>query len=307
MDDQLISIIVPVYQVEKYLIQCINSLINQSYINLEIILVDDGSMDLCGRYCDGFLLADSRITVIHKANGGLSDARNAGMNISTGKYLGFVDSDDYIDVNMYKTMHSYLEQYKADYCACGIIVEEENTGNRTAHNSGFFIGSSEETLKRLYNESLFPVSCWCKLSKMNLWKKVRFPVGKNYEDAYTTYRIIDSAAKTIQIPDLLYIYRVRENSIMTNKQFSLKQIDEIKAWEENYNFVKKKYPRLKSIAMYYWIEHIAKVLGKFPGDLSISEKLVKLKLVGTIFIHMPAILIFRGARALINILQILGW
>lgn len=124
--NDLISIIVPVYNVEKYLNKCIDSIINQTYKNIEIILVDDGSTDNSGKICDEYLLRDSRIKVIHKNNGGLSSARNEGINISSGEYIGFVDSDDWVEPNMYEEMYKKILYSNADIVDCGYWKEYEN-------------------------------------------------------------------------------------------------------------------------------------------------------------------------------------
>lgn len=123
MNEELISIIVPVYNVEAYIHQCIKSIIEQSYKNLEIILVDDGSKDKSGKICDDYARKDKRIKVIHKKNGGLSDSRNAGITVATGKYIAFVDSDDWIEKNMYEKMYNECEKFGADICICGFFRE----------------------------------------------------------------------------------------------------------------------------------------------------------------------------------------
>ena len=127
---QLISIIVPIYNVEDYLKRCIDSILGQTYKNLEVILVDDGSPDKCGKICEEYKLIDSRIKVIHKKNGGLSSARNNGLDIATGDFIGFVDSDDYIERNMYESLIEALNNNNADIATCGIIREDTNTQHK---------------------------------------------------------------------------------------------------------------------------------------------------------------------------------
>ena len=186
MNDSLISVIVPVYKVEEYLDECVQSLINQTYTNLEIILVDDGSPDGCPQMCDDWAMRDARIKVIHKKNGGLSDARNAGLDICTGDYVAFVDSDDWIKPEMYRYMYDAIKREKADICACNIIScypnREVSWGGKA-----YTVGDSETMLDRLYSDSAFPVCAWNKLYRRELWQEFRFPVGKICEDAFTTY------------------------------------------------------------------------------------------------------------------------
>ena len=181
----LVSVIIPIYCVERYLEQCLNSVVQQTHTELEIILVDDGSTDQCPMLCDAWAKRDSRITVIHKANGGLSDARNVGIDSAHGDYILFVDSDDWIEPNMVECMLSVLEEQHADICACGIFYEyPQKTAIREVDS---FVGNSTETYRRLYDETRYPVSTWNKLYCRKCWNKLRFPVGKICEDAFTTY------------------------------------------------------------------------------------------------------------------------
>lgn len=235
----LISIIVPVYKVELYLDKCIESIVNQTYKNLEIILVDDGSTDQCPDKCDKWALKDARIEVIHKKNGGLSDARNEGIKKTTGEYIIFIDSDDWIENNMIEIMMQALLKEKADICACGIRYNYDTHSKDLT--TKYYTGNSSQTLARLYNNTMFPVAAWNKLYRRELWDKVLFPKGKICEDAFTTYLLIDAAKKIVQIPDVLYNYRIRPNSIMTS-QYSHKNMDQEEAWRENYMFMRKKYP-----------------------------------------------------------------
>ena len=221
----LISIIVPVYKVEKYLDKCVESIVNQTYKNLEIILVDDGSTDRCPDKCEEWALKDTRIEVIHKKNGGLSDARNAGLKKATGKYIIFVDSDDWIENNMIEIMMKALLKEGADICACGIRYNYDTYSNN--FTTKYYTGNSSQTLARLY--------------KRELWDKFSFPKGKICEDAFTTYLLVDAAKKIVQVPDVLYNYRIRPDSIMTS-QYSHKNMDQEEAWRENYMFMRKKYP-----------------------------------------------------------------
>ncbi len=249
-----VSVIIPIYKVEQYLDQCIDSVIHQEYRHLEIILVDDGSPDGCPQMCDDWALKDSRIKVIHKKNGGLSDARNAGLDICTGDYISFIDSDDWIKSDMYKVMVNAIEKEGADICACNIIScypdKEIIWGGKK-----YTVGTSEEILKLLYSDTAFPVCSWNKLYRRQLWEEFRFPKGKICEDAFTTYRLIDKAKRIVHIIEALYYYRIRSDSIMTSA-FSRKSMDEEEAWRENYLFIKEYYPKVYRKAYSFYLQSV---------------------------------------------------
>lgn len=250
----LISVIVPVYKVEKYLDECVQSILNQSYNDLEIILVDDGSPDNCPQMCDTWAARDKRIKVIHKPNGGLSSARNAGLDICTGEYIAFVDSDDWIKPNMIESMLDVIERENADICACKIL---SCYPDRKVSWGGdvYTVGDSEAMLDRLYSDSIFPVCTWNKLYRKELWKDFRFPVGKICEDAFTTYLLLHKAKKIVQITEALYCYRIRSESIMTSA-FSKRSMDEEEAWRHNYEFIKENYPRLYRKAFSFYLQSV---------------------------------------------------
>lgn len=257
----LVSIVVPIYNVEQYLNKCINSIVNQTYKKLEIILIDDGSLDSCPRICDEWKGKDERIKVVHKKNGGLSDARNIGINISNGKYIFFVDSDDWIEKNTVEIMLETLEKNNADICCAGIFCEypDKTIINNVEHLNG----DSELFYKKLYDNTKYPVSAWNKLYKKELWNKLSFPVGKLCEDAFTTYQLIDKAHKIIQIETPLYHYNIRANSIMTT-EFNKKRMDEEEAWRMNYKFIEKNYPHLKRIAYDFYLQKVYTLIKYIP-------------------------------------------
>lgn len=248
-----ISVIVPVYRVEEFLDDCIKSIVNQTYHNLQIILVDDGSPDSCGEICENWAKVDDRIIVIHKENGGLSDARNAGLAIATGDYIAFVDSDDWIEPRMYEVMLSIIKKEKADIVACGFI--DTYSQKSITHSYPYVTGSSETFLKYIYSDTIFPVAAWNKLYKKELWNSFSFPKGKICEDAFTTYLLVDKASRIVQIPDALYHYRIRENSIMTSK-FRLARMDEEEAWRDNYLYMKKNYPEISGLAYDFYLQKV---------------------------------------------------
>ena len=261
---ELISVIIPIYNVEAYLDECIASVIAQTYSNLEIILVDDGSPDNCPQMCDEWAAKDSRIRVIHKENGGLSDARNAGIDRSTGDYIAFVDSDDWIEPEMYEIMLAALKNENADICACNILscfLERRNAWGCEEYT----VGGSAEILSLLYRDTAYPVSALNKLYHRKLWNDLRFPKGKICEDAFTTYLLVDKASKIVQIPDALYCYRIRENSIMTTA-FSHKRMDEEEAWRCNYEFIRDNYPNLKKTAFDFYLQKVSILIHTIPRE-----------------------------------------
>lgn len=238
--DALVSIIVPVYKVEKYLDRCVQSLINQTYKNLEIILVDDGSPDTCGKMCDGYAQKDKRIKVIHKQNGGMSSARNAGLDIAKGEYLAFVDSDDWVHENFIQTLFDKLKEHKADVVCCSVIDMIENTGEEIPNipvQSDTAIKGTEILKKYYENYTKILTVVWNKIYKREMFEKLRYPVGRIYEDASIILNILSSCEKIVIIPDPLYFYRKREDSIMRSKVNALR-VDSIACnLEEHVNFL----------------------------------------------------------------------
>lgn len=248
-----ISVIIPIYKVEEYLDACITSVVNQTYSNLEIILVDDGSPDNCPQMCDEWARKDSRIQVIHKPNGGLSDARNAGIEISTGAYIAFVDSDDFIKPDMLEKLHTALAKENADIAACGILTCEGD--KQTAWGCQNVVGAPEQIYALLYNDTAYPVAACNKLYRRSCWETLRFPVGKTCEDAFTTYQLIHNARRIVMIPEALYCYRIRPGSIMTSS-FSPKKMDEEEAWRCNYQFMEQNHPQLGKCAFDFYLQKV---------------------------------------------------
>lgn len=249
----LISIIIPIYKVEAYLNECIASVVNQTYKNLEIILVDDGSPDRCPDMCDEWAKKDERIKVIHKANGGLSDARNAGLKVARGQYIGFVDSDDWISSNMYERLLEVIEEEKADICACSLITEILDQSSPLYLKS--IIGTAKQILPLIYQDTKYMVCAVNKLYRKECWINFEFPKGKLCEDAFTAYYLVDQAGKIVQIRDPLYHYRIRENSIMTST-FSNKRMDEEEAWRCNYEYMKEKHPEIYPSAFDFYLQKV---------------------------------------------------
>ena len=230
MDNPLISVIVPVYKVEKYLRKCVDSILAQTYTNLEIILVDDGSPDNCGAICDEYAVKDSRIKVIHQHNGGLSAARNAGLDIATGDYIGFVDSDDYIAPDMYKKLYNALIENDADVSICNYdyVDTSYQTMNIYSPMENKIYGYIEAINNLFVEYYCYYVTVWNRLYKSELLLKLRFEVNKKFEDAFIAHHIFLKCKKIVTIKDKLYYYLQRNDSIMGSK-LSVSKTDELEA------------------------------------------------------------------------------
>lgn len=242
--NDLITIVVPIYNVENYINDCIQSIINQTYKNLQIILVDDGSRDNCPKICDEYKQKDSRIEVIHKKNGGLSDARNAGIEKANGKFICFIDSDDFINYEYVEKLYNLITKNNADISISNFkrvqdfkkeyLKEEEE--NKTEQ-----IYTGKQMIENIYNKKLYVQSTvtWNKMYKTELFKTTNFPYGKLHEDEYTTYKLYYNCKKVVMSSEILYYYRYVPNSIM-NKKFNKKRLDGIAALEERLKFFQAK-------------------------------------------------------------------
>ncbi len=236
MQNPLVSIIVPIYKVEPYLRRCLDSIVNQTYTNLEIILVDDGSPDGCPQICDEYAARDKRIVVIHKGNGGLSDARNAGLDICRGGYISFVDSDDWVDETYIETLLDLSIKENADI-AIGENIRTEGCSKPTKKNITINACHSKEALKHLFSQNhiAFTVS-WGKLYKKNLFSTLRFPKGKYHEDEFTTYILFYKSEKIVYTSEILYYYYQRADSIVSTRH----PWDVLEFLEQRYLFFKDK-------------------------------------------------------------------
>ncbi len=222
MHEPLISVIIPVYRVEKYLGRCIDSILGQTYKNLEIILVDDGSDDRSGEICDEYAEKDARIIVIHKENGGLSDARNAGMKKATGEYIAFADSDDYFHKDMYQMMMAELMKENADVSICGyeyVYEGKDDDYGEVPEKYEKIIMDGREAQYRYYECDLtLPLTvAWNKIYKKTLLDGIEYPKGKIYEDEYTTFRILYKTKKIVFMNIPFCRYFQRDDSIIGSK------------------------------------------------------------------------------------------
>ncbi len=242
-----ISVIVPVYNVEKYLEKCVESIIAQTYSNLEIILVDDGATDSSGLICDRYAENDKRIKVIHKENGGLSSARNAGIVAAEGEYIGFVDSDDYIEKNMIELLAEELISNDADMSVCGVYNVYQERKIPQCSKIERFVCGGEEAYKLLMIGEKIPGTVCNKLFKRKMIQQLRFPEGKLYEDAFFHINLMPLIKKVAVNTTPMYFYVHRKGSITTAK-FNSRGMDVIEAYEKNYLSVKQNYPAIIDVA-----------------------------------------------------------
>jgi glycosyltransferase involved in cell wall biosynthesis len=235
-----ISIIIPVYKVEKYLPRCIDSLLNQSFQNLEIILVDDGSPDNSGKICDEYALKDARIKVIHKENGRAYDARNKGMDIATGDLIGFMDSDDFIHPKMYQSLYNLLLKHGADIAQCGFTKVQNGEINPPVKDNSPRVFSNEGALAQLYSdESVEFAVIWNKIYKKELVQNVRFKKAFIHDDEFFTYKLLYAASKVVVVESQFYYYYQSPNSMIRNT-FSERKMEYAEAMEERLAFFKEK-------------------------------------------------------------------
>lgn len=243
----LISVIVPVYKVEKYLDQCIRSIVGQTYPNLEIILVDDGSPDASGAMCDAWAEKDSRIRVIHQENAGAGAARNAGLDASKGELLGFVDSDDYLAPQMYTHLCSLIKG-DTDIAECEIVeTEEKNCLLEDGSNAEISCFTAEEAMMLHIADRWFRQTPPNKLYRREVLDGVRFPVGRLIDDEFFTYLAIGKARSLIHSTARMYAYRQQPGSAM-HKPYSLKRLDGIQAKRLRLAFLEEQMPELVSLA-----------------------------------------------------------
>ncbi|GAA0178400.1 hypothetical protein SH2C18_14660 [Clostridium sediminicola] len=242
-----ISIVVPVYNVEMYLKKCISSILEQSFTDFELILVDDGSKDKSGRICDEYKEKDSRIKVIHQQNAGLSAARNIGIETSEGKYITFIDSDDFIHGNMLEILYNNLLDNNSDISICdyelvyeGMELPDEYCNNHTLYTN---IQGVKKIIEN--SETKMIVAC-CKLYKRSLFRGIRYPAQKYHEDEFVTYKLLYKSNKIVVTDAKLYYYRKRDNSI-TGSTYSIKRLEKLEALEETIMFFQKENNKMLTI------------------------------------------------------------
>lgn len=237
-----VSVVVPVYNVEKFLPRCLQSIMEQTYKKLEIILVDDGSTDNSGAICDEFSLNDDRVIVVHKENGGLSSARNVGTAKATGDYITYLDSDDYWSKDYVEKSLGLCEKYKADISIMEMLYIQESTNEEVKYNREKIIKqmTQEEAIEASLYQILFSCCAPSKMYKAEITKSVEFPEGRLSEDLATCHLFISKATKVVYSNDVGYYYRQRDNSIMHD--FNPKRMDALMWTKEIESFCKEHYP-----------------------------------------------------------------
>lgn len=238
-----LSIIIPVYNVEQFINRCIDSVLSQTYEDYEIILVNDGSTDRSGLICDEYAINNPKIKVLHKENGGLSDARNAGLKMANSEYVGFVDSDDYIERDMYEKLISACKKHKADIGVCGRfkVYDDKKVTVFTFNETKLW--NSKETISRLLVWDGIDSSACDKVFKRELFRFKIFPIGRYNEDVSIMTSIIFDSKQVVHIGEPKYNYVYRENSI-TSEKFSVRKLDLLIATNEVMTFVMQHYPDL---------------------------------------------------------------
>lgn len=258
MNHPLISIIVPVYKVENYLNRCVDSIVNQTYKNLEIILVDDGSPDNCGKLCDELAETDARIRVVHKQNGGLASARNAGLEIATGDYVGFIDSDDWIEHTMYETLSELIIKNDCQISACGIQCDHPN-GTHHFFNSNYPKQQNiekftkKQAIKELIQNYKITNSACDKLFAKQLFENLRFTEGIIYEDFDLMPRCIEQVENVVYTPVPMYHYVMTDTSI-TRGEFKESRFMMTTISRRNMQHYKENYPEFYTLAAAKHIE-----------------------------------------------------
>lgn len=272
MEKPLISIIIPVYNVENYLDQCIHSVVNQTYRNLEIILVDDGSTDYSGQICDVWAEKDRRIRVIHKQNGGLSDARNVGLDAANGKYIAAIDSDDTVSTEITEHLWEIVEKNDSEIAICDLVhcypgkppVFQSGTKER--------IFSVEDALCELMYQKSFLYAFWGKIYKKSLLDDIRFPVGKLFEDVAIMYKIFSKANHIVYSDAKLYGYLHRDNSI-TTKAFTKRDCDILQICQEQVDFAQDYSPKVYNAALAYQVVGAFRIYLNAPTDADFEDEL----------------------------------
>lgn len=276
----LVSIVVPVYNVERYLENCLKTIVGQTYKNIEILLVDDGSTDSSGEICDYYGEQDSRIKVIHQKNQGLSGARNTALDIAKGEYITCIDSDDFVSETLVEILIQAIIEYKCDIAVCGTVYcDENNSMLKSQVVERIKLIEGEEQIRNLLSCFDIATMAWGKLYRRELFSDVRYPIGKYNEDVFTTYKLLDHSKNTVVVNQGLYFYRQVSGSI-THSSFSMKHLDAIEGTLERAEFVSKKYPQYQEYSYATVVHTCCKnyermILADF-SDSVIEEKIQKI-------------------------------
>ena len=291
-----ISIIIPVYNVEKYIERCLDSVITQSYVNLEIILVDDGSTDKSGEICDRYAVRDNRIKVLHIKNSGRGEARNIGLTKAEGQYIGFVDSDDWIERDLYKCLIEKIEEAEADISVCAYYERFDNNKNEKMLYGNDFVCTGKEalhyTMSNMNGAYWFNIAIWNKLYKRDVIENIRFR-GREYEDIMYNAEVLYNASNVTYASKCLYDYRLSRKGSIITEGFQRKTIEvEMKFKEERVEFFKKNNEKklardaeavvIHDKLLYYAFmklsdEDYSEYIGKYKDDLKKARFIADIK------------------------------
>lgn len=258
-DSPLVSVVVPIYRAEAYLKQCVDSLLGQSYSNLDILLVDDGSPDSCGGICDAYGAQDPRVTVIHQDNRGVSAARNLGVRTARGQYIAFVDADDWVEPEHIGYLLGLIRQEAADIAVCRCAAAARKSAAETALFSG------EEALQALLYQKLFDTNPWSKLYRADIVKETPFPENMFFEDLAVVCRMFGRAERVAYSRRRTYHYRKTPDGTMNGGHVD-RLLDEARAAEMMYAYVTQAHPNLTAAAESRRFSAFCQVLLKLPED-----------------------------------------
>lgn len=242
-----ISIIIPIYNQEKYLEKCLNSIEKQTYQNFEVLMIDDGSTDQSGKICQEFYQRDKRFKYIKQKNAGVAAARNTGLREVAGDLIGFIDPDDWIDPIFYERLMELYKQYKADIVSCGrmeIFDENVPTNMHIVDNYNVMLCNTEEAITLLVENTRIKSHLWNRIYVSEVWEEIYFEEGRVYEDVCVLHQIFDKAKNLVFTDEPLYYYRQHSASIVGSKSLK-KQIDFCYAFQCRFDFLTKKYPKTK--------------------------------------------------------------
>ena len=274
MTNELITVIIPCYNVEKYLSECIDSILNQTYPCLEILLINDGSTDSTGDICDRYKQKDSRIRVIHQSNKGLAATRNIGLKAAKGKYIFWVDSDDYVCLNIIEKLYRLLIDYSADMSICNYI--DGPSRNYVFNSKKYFIEciDSRQALNYIYKNphySFVMVAAWAKLIKKSCYDSLKYPEGKIFEDIYISHHLINNCQQIVYTDEIMYYYYQSPNSIL-GKKFYKAKLDYLGAFEERIHFFESLgYDELKEKARIQYLHALIWEFSRVKDILHDSE------------------------------------
>ena len=283
----MISVIVPSYNVAPYLERCVNSLAGQTYSDLEIILVDDGSADDTGKLCDKIADSDSRIKVIHKENGGLSDARNAGIDVATGEFYSFIDGDDFIEPNTYEVMMKEMNDPQVSIVAGGFIVTDVQGNTRISMSpERQYLTKEEAFMDLLGGENYITQSSCNKLFRSSLFENIRYKKGILNEDMEILPRLLDVSNDVVLLNKAVYHYIKKPGSI-TTADYSMERYRAIEVERDIYLLCKNKYPKLQPYASFYELKSLYEMLCNLVGcanhkDFKLQELIIRFKIVSVV-------------------------